>query len=295
MLDGYSQPPRSGHATQQARHTQAIDEHAASGSSSPGVGRPADSASRAAPGPQRPPADDLENLGSRAFGRAMKTARSDIQEGRYREALYALSVFYNSPDLTPEEHSQLLDLLDPLAGEVVYSPRHLLEDPYEVRRNETLMDIAQRFQIPWELLRNINDVRNPEVLVPGTKLKVVPGPFRAEVDMQRGELTVFLGRLYAGRFPVTFGKDPAPRVGSYEVRDKRTDRAYFASDEQTIPANTPGNPYGDVWLDLGQELSIHGSPPGDVSRQRLGCISLSPRDAEDIFGILSVGSKVVIR
>lgn len=226
----------------------------------------------------------------------MQKARQEIREGRYREALERLSMFYNSPDLTTDEHSELLNLLDPLAAEVVYSRRHLLTDPYEAGRNETLMDIAQRFQVPWQLLANINGVSDPEVLVPGTEIKVVSGPFRAEVDLQRGELTVFLGRLYAGRFLATFGKDPAPEPGSYEVRDKRTDRSYFAADGRTIRAGEPENPYGRVWLDLGGEMSVHGSPSApEDPRQRLGCISLTPGDARDVYAILSVGSQVVIR
>ncbi|MCO6454417.1 MAG: LysM peptidoglycan-binding domain-containing protein, partial [Pirellulaceae bacterium] len=241
------------------------------------------------PGPVR-------QLGGQAFAKAMRTARSQISAGQFRDALHTLSIFHGSPDLTAEEHTQLLDLLDPLAGRVVYSTEHLLEEAYEVRRNETLFDIAERYQVPWQLLQNINGVRDPQVLVPGTKLKVVPGPFRAEVGLERGELTVFLGRLYAGRFPVTFGQDPPPVPGSYEIRDKRFDRAYYGGGSGTIPADDPRNPYGGIWLDLGQELCIHGSPPTQgPAADRLGCISLSPRDARDVYGILSPGSQVVIR
>ena len=244
----------------------------------------------------RDAAENGDNLGSQAFDKAMREARSQIREGSYRDALYTLSIFYNSPDLEQHQHSELLDLLDPLAGEVIYSTNHHLEAAYEVRRNETLRDIASRYQVPVDLLRNINNVRDPDVLVPGTPLKVVPGPFRAEVDMARGELTLFVGRLYAGRCPVTFGNDPDPQPGSYEVRDKRTDREYYSQDGRTIDGRDPNNPYGDAWLDIGGQLCIHGSPSsGRVDNNGLGCVSLSPRDAQDVYGILSVGSKVTIR
>ncbi len=49
-----------------------------------------------------------------------------------------------------------------------------------------------------------------------------------------------------------------------------------------------------LWLNLGGEQSIHGSPTGGQEQER-GCISLSPRDADDVYSILSQGSTVRIR
>ncbi len=61
---------------------------------------------------------------------------------------------------------------------MIYSREHLLEVPYEVRLKETLFDVASRCRVPYYLLANINGVSDPQVLVPGTQLKIVPGPFR---------------------------------------------------------------------------------------------------------------------
>lgn len=227
------------------------------------------------------------------FARVMQAAEAKIREEKWYEALFTLSLHYGSPDLTPDEHRQLLDLLDPLAAKVIYSTEHLIEPAYEVRRGETLADIAQRYNVAWQLLANINGIKDPQVLLPGTKLKVVPGPFRAEVDLTRKELTLFAGRLYAGRFPITVGNDPSPRPGEYQVNDKQPGRTYYAGDGRTIAAGDPENPYGQVWIDLGGDLCIHGG--SEKGESRLGCISLSPIDANDVFGILCKGSGVVIR
>ena len=134
--------------------------------------------------------------------------------------------------------------------------------PYTVRRNETLTDIAQQYNVPMELLQKINEIETPNVLVPGTELKIVTGPFRAEVNLLGQELTLFLNELYAGRFPITVGRDPAPATGEFKVREKREDRDYFSMEGRKIPAGNPANPFGSVWLDLGREVSIHGSPIG---------------------------------
>lgn len=243
--------------------------------------------------PGDPATRSRDSEGARAYERSRKLAQQLLDEGKYHDALATLSVFYKSQDLTPEEHRALVDLLDPLAARVVYSREHLIEPAYVVRRNESLNEIAEHYRVPAELLQKINGIDNPEVLVPGTQLKVITGPFRADVDLPNQELTLFLNSLYAGRFPITVGQDPTPVPGEFAVRQKQIDRDYFSVDGHKIAAGDPANPFGNVWLDLGREVFIHGSPLGGADLRR-GCISLSPRDADDVYGILSVGSTVRI-
>ena len=231
---------------------------------------------------------------SAVFDAALREAQLQIDGGKWNQALFILSKFIHSPDLNDEQQEQLFDLLDPLAAKVVYSAEHLVEPAYEVRRGDRLADIAQTYQLPWELLANVNSIENPDLLVPGIKLKVLRGPFRAEVNLSTSELTVFAGQLYAGRFPISVGNDPAPKAGEYRVLEKQPGRVYYAGDGRTIAAEDSANPYGRVWLRLGNELSIHGSPEGGETRG-MGCISLSPLDATDVYCILSQGSSVVIR
>ena len=232
---------------------------------------------------------------SGAFALAWSRAQDEISRDKFRTALATLSPFFNSPNITEQETEQLLGLLDPLAAKVIYSREHLVEAPYRVRQGDTLYDVATHYGVPWQLLRNINGIRDPDVLVSGTDLKVIPGPFRADVDLTTSELTLFVGDLYAGRFPISLGNDPTPNIGEFQIRDKRTDRAYYAADGTTLPAGHPENPYSNVWLDLGSEICIHGSAESPVrGTLARGCIGLSPIDATDVYGILSKGSTVVI-
>ncbi|MCA9210305.1 MAG: L,D-transpeptidase family protein [Planctomycetales bacterium] len=277
--DASSTPPVSAYVDTSGATTATPDVATAD------VAPPTDSAADASP----------NSIGVRAFQNARRTAETHIANGNYREALFTLSIFYNSPDLTPDEQQQLIDMLDPLAGKVIYSTEHLITTAHKVGREEDLFQVAERHQVPWQLLANINGIDDPRVLVPGTELKIIPGPFRADVDLARGELTLFANRLYAGRFPITMGTDPAPQPGTYDVRDKQRDRAYYSADGRSFPPGDSQNPFGSVWLDLGNGLAIHGSPAGSNTNQGLGCISLSPRDANDVYGILSIGSKVIIR
>jgi len=230
---------------------------------------------------------------STAFDDIWNKAQAEIQEGKLAEALATATSAYNN-DLSVENRKQLEDLLDPLAAKVIYSREPYLEPLYTARGGETLMDIAEKYQVPWQLLQNINGVENPEVLLPGTSLKVVKGPFRAEVDTQRGELTLYLQQMYAGRFVITVGNEPAPQPGAYWVITKEEGHTYYTKDNRSLQPNDPLNPYGDVWIALGNNVCIHGSAGSGGSNSGAGCISLSPQQARDVYGILIEGSKVEI-
>jgi hypothetical protein len=228
--------------------------------------------------------------------RDMAEVEQLIGANRFKSALAKLTPHYFNPDLSADQRSALISWLDPLAAKVIYSREHLLASAHTVRKGETLYDIAHQYNVEYRLLQNINsrEVSDPLILVPATELKVVPGPFHADINLASGELTLIVGDLYAGRFPFTLGDQP-PQSGEYKIIDKRSQqKTYLGFDGRMIPANDPNNPYGGWWISLGGEVAIHGSPaiPGDKT---LGCISLSPQDAQDVYGILSIGSEVKIR
>jgi len=235
-------------------------------------------------------------LAAYALRRDMTDAGQLVADGKPKAALAKLSPHHRAADLPADQRAQLLSWLDALAAKVIYSREHLLASAYQVRKGETLFTIAEQYHVSHRLLQSINnrEVSDPAVLVPGTELKVVPGPFTAEVNLSGSELTLWLGELYAGRFTTTLGDQP-PRPGDYQVVDKQSQqRSYYGLDGRVIAANDPNNPYGGWWISLGGEVCIHGSPaiPGSKA---LGCISLSPQDAKDVYGILSMGSDVKIR
>ncbi|GIW98168.1 MAG: hypothetical protein KatS3mg111_1501 [Pirellulaceae bacterium] len=217
------------------------------------------------------------------------------ERGKLRQALELLTPFYGSPELNYEQTTDLLDLLDALSREVIYSPRHLLEPPYRVKALDTVASVAAAYHITPELLNAINGLGESKSLIPGTQIKVVRGPFRAVVFLEHSELVLFLDKLYAGRFPITIGQDPAPAPGKFSVIARQRDRTYYSRKGIAIPPGDPRNPYGDVWLSLG-ELAIHGTPEmASSDLAAAGCISLAPLDARDVFNILTVGSPVEIR
>lgn len=255
----------------------------------------------ALPGTQVPTSDPSAGRSSQGgmdgeFDVFMQAIQAKLDEGHLAEALLALSSLYDNPNVPPEQAQVMTDLLDQLAGTVIYSRQHLLEAPYRVRPGDTLQQIAQSYNVPWQLLARINGVRDPDRLEPGQELKVVRGPFNALVELDKYELTLMLGGSYAGRFPVGVGRDHAHLEGSYTVQGKTPNPPYYSRDAN-FAANDPNNPLGRVWIDLGNHVGIHGTnDPQNLHRTAgRGSVCLGDQDIEDLFGILSVGSRVIIQ
>ena len=182
-----------------------------------------------------------------------------------------------------------------MAKEVIYSNRSLLEPAYFVKEVDTVESIANAHGLSPEFLAAINGLGSTRALVAGSTLKVLKGPFNAKVDLGRSEMTLYLGGLYAGRFPISTGNEPAPKAGMFEVVDRQTKRTYYGASSNVLKHSDPRNPYGGYWIDLGEGLCIHGS--AEMFSEDLanaGCISLAPIDARDIYNILVNGSQVEI-
>jgi LysM repeat protein len=259
-----------------------------------------DASSEAAIPPQggSAPADEETHAD---FAALMQSVQGLLDHNRLADAHLELSEWFGDPRFSPAEDAQLTDLLDRLAGTVVYSRQHLLERPYDVQPGDTLDKIADTYEVPWELLANINGIRDPRAVRPGDQIKVVKGPFNAYVSLSRFQLVLYLGNRYAGRFRIGVGQDRAMHEGKYVVQRKLTNPIYYG--QPVIDKDDPNNPLGDFEIDLGDGISIHGTnDPGSIGRaDSRGCICLADRDIQDVFGILtakserSAGSQVIIR
>lgn len=217
-------------------------------------------------------------------------------------ALKLLTPWNVDSDLSDEQGIRCLRKLDELAGKVIYSRNSYLEPAYQVKAGETLDEIAAAYRVPLELLARINGIAAPYALSTGESLKVIRGPFRADVSLGNRELTLYTGAYYAGRFSVNVGRDLPPEEAFYEIAEKTAGRSYF--DRRTgreLLRGQPENRYGNYWLGLrgqhittGHRVGIHGRAK-TAAGEDVGCISLNENDAGDVFAILSVGSRIQVR
>lgn len=230
-----------------------------------------------------------------AIEAAMARVQEHLDRNELPQALRLLTEWYEDPRLSAEQNEELVELLDQLAGAVVYSRQHLLTEPYVVQPGDTLETVADRYRVSWQLLAKINGLTNPKQLRPGERLKVVQGPFEALVDVRRHELTLLVGDLYAGRFPIGTGRDGSTPMGSFNVLKKVVNPSWAGPQGEVAP-DSPANPLGGRWIDLGGGIGIHGTnDPASIGKSASeGCIRLGAPDIEDVFDILVEGSKVTI-
>ena len=220
-----------------------------------------------------------------------------VAEKNFRGALGLLTKYYRRKDLTSDQRKRLNDWLDALAGKVIYSAEnHFSDKPYIIRSGETLNDIASRWNVPAQVVYSINSqqIGNKPTIVAGTELKMINGPFHAEVDLSTKTLTLFLKNLYAGRFPVRMGISGGVDTGQYRAVAKAVQgHTWRDADGNDFPPESSENGYGPYWIGLTGSLCMHAIND-DTPEGHAGCIGLRAKDAKDIYGILTEGSEVKI-
>lgn len=213
------------------------------------------------------------------------TAWVKIQEALQRNELtrahLLASQWHGAPMLSASQRGEVDTLLSELAGTVVYSLEHRLEPAYPVRAGETLETIAQQYQVPWELLAKINGIATPEAVQPGQLLKVVRGPFDAEVVLSSSELVLMLDDRFAGKFPVQIDGI----IGSSTT--------WRVDQKQILP--TGGTTGRMIVLRNEQGTSFALSDIQSPAQIHQGQLRVASNDASDLYDILSVGSVVSIR
>ena len=172
--------------------------------------------------------------------------------------------------------------LDALAGKVIYSAEHNYEKPYLVQANESIDDIATRWNVTSQLVYNINrsNIKNPSALAAGTELKMVEGPFHAVIDLTKKVMTVFVKNLYAGRFKVQVDENSNIQPGQYGVAQK------------VANGKTLDNKLAAHMITLENGVCILASPESGLNPS---CIGLKPKDAADLFTIFTEKSQFFIK
>ncbi len=233
-----------------------------------------------------PATNPTERLLQSKFAAFMAEVQKNLQQNKLAEAYQALSTLYTSAELPADQERQVTALLDQLAGTVVYSRRHFLEPPYITRQGDTLETVAQKYNVPWQLLGHVNGLMPPgegfadtatkDLPLPvGMELKVVRGPFEAVVHLDRHELTLMVQNRYAGRFAIGVGQDQPQLEGSYVVRQKVLNPAYYGSDGANANPGDSNNPLGGA----GSASAIGSASTGPTIRPPLAATTTAAQSA----------------
>lgn len=188
---------------------------------------------------------------------------------------------------------------------------------HQVAPGESLIEIARAYDLGYREIAAANPGLDP--FVPGTGAKVtVPTAWILPRAAEPGTLVVNLSemRLYyvlatggersVVTFPVGIGAEGAETpVGSYGVVEKIAGPAWhpppsIREEDPDLPAVVPPgpeNPLGTHALRLSnRSILIHGTnrPWGVGRRASHGCIRLYPEDIVRLYGLVRVGTPVVV-
>ncbi len=254
-------------------------------------------ASPVASAPVTAPIDVVATSPSSLFSLTRIKVQAALDRGELSQALLLLSDWYGDPSLSASETAEVSSLLGQLAGSVIYSTEHRLEPPYMVQAGEQLETIAKKYDVPWQLLAKINGLGSADQLQPGQQLKVMRGPFSALVDISQRKMTLMLDRRYAGEFPLDIDPSVTVEEGHWEVNQKLLTPASASqastspitpTEERSLMLTNSNGEASQVAILRGATSNPLGEPTGRVLR-------MNPNDATDVFDILTLGSKVVIR
>jgi LysM repeat protein len=234
------------------------------------------------------------------YASARVAVQADLDRGELGKALVKLSEWYGDPSLTPEETQEVETLLGQLAGDVIYEgpPAHRLAPKHVVATGETLETIAQKYNVPWQLLAKINRIADPAAVQVGQELKVMQGPFSAIVDLGKRRMTLMLDRCYAGKFNIELDPTASIEEGSWKVDQKLLTpivggvygQPAGATEDRGLLLTNAANPASQPAMLRGPGMADQVSAPPAAR-----VIRFKATDVEDVYDILSVGSTITIR
>jgi L,D-transpeptidase ErfK/SrfK len=192
----------------------------------------------------------------------------------------------------------------------------------QARHEDTLADIARRFNLGYDEIRRANPGVDPWLPGEGTRI-VLPTQFVLPKAAPEG-IVVNLAALRMYYFPKAAKDEPrqvltfpigigkvgwATPEGTTKIVSKRKDpwwtppasvRKEHAANGDPLPPRVPpgpDNPLGAYAMNLGwPSLLMHGTnkPPGVGMRASHGCIRLYPEDIAAIFDGIPIGTKVTV-
>lgn len=188
---------------------------------------------------------------------------------------------------------------------------------YEVQMQETLPEIARRFNLGYNAIVSANPGVDPYMPSPGTMLAVPAAWILPDTSFFRGGILINLAelRLYyfpserggsVLSFPIGIGdmgrETPA---GVFTIVEKISNPTWHVPESvrrekphlpRTVPPG-PDNPLGSHALRLSlPTILIHGTdkPWGIGRRSSAGCIRLYPEDIRRLFPLVGKGTRVTI-
>jgi lipoprotein-anchoring transpeptidase ErfK/SrfK len=259
----------------------------------------------------------VEPLPSAPTG-VLDEAAALIRSGDVVAARATLSKALRTRTLSATEAADVRGTLTVLNNGMIFGAEVTPGDPftrlYEIKSGDALSRIANReaLKTNWRFLQRINGIADPSRIRVGQRIKVVQGPFHAEVDKRAHRIDLWLGEgdeaVFIRSLPVGLGEFGSTPEGAFRVRrggkmvnpswtNPRTGERFAAAD--------PNNPIGEYWIGLDgidphnlqeQGFGVHGTiDPTSIGEDRsMGCVRLADDDIALVYEMLTEGNSVVL-
>jgi lipoprotein-anchoring transpeptidase ErfK/SrfK len=182
-------------------------------------------------------------------------------------------------------------------------PQDSLCESYRVKSGEMLSEIGKRCEVPYQILMEINTIRQPQALRAGEPIKIINGPFHARIYRSTFTMDVYLQKMFVQSFAVGLGKKGRETpTGLWKVKKngKLISPTWTDPDTgKTYEAEDADYPLGSRWIALeglkGDALgrsgiAFHGIKDKDSNTigttGSRGCIRLYNGDIIFVYNLL---------
>lgn len=213
-----------------------------------------------------------------------------------------------SPKLLPVVKQQLSNLADKWLFSRTPYPADPFTAAYKVQSGDMLSEIGKSYNIPYELIMSINDIKRPEALAAGKTIKVINGPFHAVVHRSTFTLDLYIGKnTYVKTYRVGLGekgKETPTGLWLVKTNGKLIRPPWPNPAGGIVYPDDPEYPLGSRWIGLkgleGQAkgrtgFGIHGTkdPATIGTRSSQGCIRLHNGQAIELYDLMTPGQSKI--
>ncbi len=250
--------------------------------------------------PQPPPAALAGPSAAQLADEAEALVKSNKLADAREKWLAALAL---SPE--PSIREKVEARLGEISLELIRKPWPMPEKvDYVVQGGDSIRSIANKYGTTVEMIVQANELKRPDIINPGKRLRVFGGRMSIEVSKSRNDMLLTANGRFFKRYKVGTGKYDRTPVGSFTISDRIKEPVWWRDDGKTVPFGDKENILGTRWMALKANgntpavtgYGIHGTWDNESigKSESAGCIRMRNQDVEELFELVPIGTAVVI-
>lgn len=206
----------------------------------------------------------------------------------------------------PQVREEAEKRLGEISLELIRKPWPMPEKvDYVVQAGDSIRAIANKFGTTVEVIVQANELKRPDIINPGKRLRVFGGKMTLEVSKSRNDLLLLANGRFFKRYRVGTGKYDRTPPGTFVIGERIKEPAWWRDDGKTVPFGDKENILGTRWMSLKATgttaavtgYGIHGTWDNESvgKSESAGCIRMRNEDVEELFEMVPAGTVVTIQ